>query len=284
MSNALDNTDYARLESEFTDITQQLSRLDADAVLDASQALIGAGGILDPSPTADLVNASISYARGDYFGAFFDGVSAVPYAGDLVGKPVRGLQMGLRQWRRGHRIASLVTRSSALTRRMIDARRAAATHVKELRRQAQEAGGDLKRRLCARCNTKYGSRVPKKGRWEDPDNPGHGKYEVDNPDGTTSTYHFKEGYPDMEHPDMAQYLHSGHPNVVDIKMTGDRTLDEALANGASGRASTPDGYSWHHGDDGTSMYLMNTTDHQNLIPHDGGNLFHDMPKDVAQEF
>ncbi len=36
MSNALDNNDYARLESEFTDITQQLSRLDADAVLDAA--------------------------------------------------------------------------------------------------------------------------------------------------------------------------------------------------------------------------------------------------------
>ncbi|GAA6174425.1 hypothetical protein GCM10007927_23900 [Sulfitobacter pacificus] len=88
----------------------------------------------------------------------------------------------------------------------------------------------------------------------------------------------------MEHPDMAQYLHSGHPNVVDIKVTGDRTLDEALANGASGRVSTPRDYSWHHGDDGTSMYLMNTTDHQNLVPHDGGNLFHDMPKDVAQEF
>lgn len=55
---------------------------------------------------------------------------------------------------------------------------------------------------------------------------------------------------------MAQYMHLGRPNVVDIKMTGDRNLDEALANGASFRANTPQGYSWRRGNDGTSMLKL----------------------------
>ena len=284
MSSYIENTNYSQLKDELADIGTSLKGVDMEKALDASQLAIGAGGILDPSPTADLVNASISYARGDYFGAFFDGVSAIPYAGDLVGKPLRGAQLGFRNWRRGKKVAALLSRSGDLGRKMIAHRQAAASHVKKLRRQAMEAGGELKKKLCKKCNTKYGSRVPKKGKWEDPNNPGHGKYEVTNPDGTTSTYHFKEGYPDMEHPEMSQYLADRDPNVVDIEMTGNRDHDFKLANETAGLKDTPGGYSWHHGDDGTSMYLMKTDDHNNIVPHDGGQLFHEMPKETAQEF
>ncbi|MEM1373652.1 MAG: HNH endonuclease [Pseudomonadota bacterium] len=261
MSRTLDEQGYATARGELNDLAMERARLVSDAELDAAQMALGAAGLLDPSPTADGINAGISLARGDYFGFVLDGVSAVPYAGDLVAKPIRGIQMGIRGWARGRRLAAFARRGSALVERVRTMRQNAANAVKEARR-----------RTCQNCNNAYGTKTPTRGDWQDPDNPGNGTYHSPaDADGDVASYEFRDGYPDFDHENMQQYLHPDLQQGVPIEMTGTRRIDDELANTVSGFDSTPDGFTWHHGDDGTSMYLVREQAHADVIPHTGGH-------------
>lgn len=46
--------------------------------------------------------------------------------------------------------------------------------------------------------------------------------------------------------------------------------DIQLANRARGQPEPAD-YTWHHGDDGSTMYLVHTDHHKAIIPHRGGD-------------
>lgn len=61
--------------------------------LDAVQLGADVAGIIDPTPTSDLVSGSISVARGDYLGGFLSGVSMIPYLGDAIAKPLKGSRL-----------------------------------------------------------------------------------------------------------------------------------------------------------------------------------------------
>lgn len=52
-------------------------------------------------------------------------------------------------------------------------------------------------------------------------------------------------------------------------MTGVYSHDEALANAKVGIKSTPEGYVWHHVEDGKTMQLIPQDIHQHF-PHTGG--------------
>jgi hypothetical protein len=52
--------------------------------LDVTQVALDIVGIFEPTPFADLSNAAISVARGDWWGAGLSVVGVVPYAGDLA--------------------------------------------------------------------------------------------------------------------------------------------------------------------------------------------------------
>ena len=56
---------------------------------------------------------------------------------------------------------------------------------------------------------------------------------------------------------------------VKIKQTGHRPSDNAAANKAAGLESTPDGYTWHHHQDGTTMELVPKKIHEQT-GHTGG--------------
>lgn len=262
MSRTLDEQGYAAARRELDDIAAQRARNLSDADLDAVQAGLGVVGIADPTGAADGTNAAISWARGDYFGFFLDGASAVaPYVGDLVAKPVRGIQMGIREWSRGRRLAAFAARGSQLVE-----------SIRTMRQRAAEAVKAARRRVCNNCNNRFGTTTPTRGTWADPNNPGTGTYTAP-PDanGVVRQYEFKDGYPDFNHPNMQQYLHPNAQNGIPIEMTGSRRLDDELANTAGGFRSTPDGYTWHHGDDGTSMYLVRGDAHTDVVPHTGGH-------------
>jgi RHS repeat-associated protein len=52
-------------------------------------------------------------------------------------------------------------------------------------------------------------------------------------------------------------------------LTGNRSVDEALANAAAGISAKPAGYTWHHADDAETMMLV-PTDIHNATAHTGG--------------
>jgi len=51
-------------------------------------------GIIDPTGIADFSNGLIRISKGDYFFGFLSLISAVPYVGDLVAKPIMGISKG----------------------------------------------------------------------------------------------------------------------------------------------------------------------------------------------
>jgi len=61
-----------------------LSAEKRELLLDLTQIGLGVAGVFDPTPISDGASLAISVARGDWFGAVIDGVSMIPYAGDLA--------------------------------------------------------------------------------------------------------------------------------------------------------------------------------------------------------
>jgi hypothetical protein len=79
------------------------------------------------------------------------------------------------------------------------------------------------------------------------------------------------------HPSGVSFNQQGFPDfspyaqktVVIDDLTGQRAIDEALANKAAGYPSTPQGYTWHHVEDGKTMQLVPRDIHQ-ATAHTGG--------------
>ena len=110
------------------------------------------------------------------------------------------------------------------------------------------------------------------------------KYEkkVINPDGSvTYTLKTKNGglvdvtYDKSGYPDFSPYKYDGPlgKSEVKIDMTGNNNTDFSQANQAAGFGkgpySQPDGYTWHHHQDGTTMQLIQDDVHD-ATPHTGG--------------
>jgi hypothetical protein len=73
---------------------------------------------------------------------------------------------------------------------------------------------------------------------------------------------------DQGFPDFSAWRHPQVPDVR-IELSGDRGIDEELANAAAGLDETPDGYTWHHHQDCGLMQLIYTRVHE-LTGHTGG--------------
>jgi filamentous hemagglutinin len=74
------------------------------------------------------------------------------------------------------------------------------------------------------------------------------------------------GYPDFE--PYAMTLPNGR-KTVRIELTGSRRADAALANKAAKLEETPEGYTWHHVEDGSTMMLVPLDLHR-VVGHTGG--------------
>ncbi|MCX8745754.1 HNH endonuclease [Snodgrassella sp. B3882] len=68
------------------------------------------------------------------------------------------------------------------------------------------------------------------------------------------------------YPDFSPY---SKKDVEVPGMNGNYSHDSALANKQAGLSSTPDGYVWHHVEDGKTMQLIPKNIH-NKFPHTGG--------------
>ncbi len=90
-----------------------------------------------------------------------------------------------------------------------------------------------------------------------------------NPDGST-TYYDLQGrpvtYSPEGYPDFSPYAEA---EVQVDNLQGSIPPDDKLANQAVGLDSTPDGYTWHHVEDGETMQLVPTDIHSEF-PHTGG--------------
>lgn len=262
--------------------TGALAEIDGMVRSEALRGAVDTAGLVDPTPISDLLGAGMSLYSGDFVGAGMSLVSCIPYVGDAVGKTTKGA-------RAMKRLAALKERAEkaveAIKKIRMDSRKRAAEAVKAKRRK--EAAEQLKKKKnCKQCPEEinpYGTQLPTTGKWDGQKGNSRwtsddGKYSVD----------YKDGHPDFS---TAKGF-DGSPILkdrVDIEMTGadsdfrqardamrDKTGNRfwpGTEQNPSGRATAPDGYTWHHSDNGTTMELVRSDVHDKAISgaaHSGG--------------
>ena len=260
-------TSLKKAETELAELTQSKEWQTTKTTADIA-------GIADPSPTADTVSLGMSVAEGDWLGAFLSGVSFVPYLGDAVAKPVKII-------RTTETIADIEKRAAALAK-TIDHYKSAATRIAQRKmaaaaeraRRAKEATEKYAKKMkCATCPKpkQYGTQLPTSGKWTDAKGnlgeKGNSRWTSDN--GSVSL-DYKEGYPDFSTSNPPSIYPKGE-GKVEIEMKGDKS-DFAAARKAMqdklgdkkwpGRGlDAPEGYTWHHCEDGATMQLVRTDVH-----------------------
>jgi hypothetical protein len=157
----------------------------------------------------------------------------------------------------------------------------------ERARRAKEAGERYAEAMkCATCPkppSKFGSQVPTTGTWQG--EKGNSRWTSDSDPPVSLDY--KEGYPDFKTSDPKS-LYGRGDGEVEILMTGNNDIDFKEAREAmrkklgddtwpgpdnDTRRTAPEGYTWHHTEDGTTMQLVETKVHDKALSgaaHTGG--------------
>lgn len=72
--------------------TEALAKADAELKWELAASAADVAGMVDPTPTSDLIGAGLAVRKGDWLGAGMSLVSTVPYLGDAVAKPAKAVR------------------------------------------------------------------------------------------------------------------------------------------------------------------------------------------------
>ncbi|MRR52684.1 MAG: HNH endonuclease [Rhodocyclaceae bacterium] len=274
-------------------VRKQLDELQADTTKAAgdlkwelAQSAVDAAGLVDPTPISDAVGAVMSAARGDWFGAGMSLVSMLPYAGDAIGKTAKGAKLMARIAKLRKRIADNLVRGRQIVANALK-RDASAIRADRARRKAQKIEEGIVNG-CPVGGNRFGTQSPKEG-WKgerghgdwNPQKSGLNKDRIEDIESVTGgkPIKFKEGNPDFSEYTYKEKCPDGKTvdGTVEIQLSraGDRDTDFQAAREAMAeklgqeKFREPDGWTWHHKEDGTTMELIPTDLHSN-VPHSGG--------------
>ncbi len=269
---------------EIAGLTKNLG--DLEGLLNQSQgdlALLLGSSLPPPAGTvADIASLGVSVSRGDWGGAFLDVIGLVP----LVGDGVKGLVKGTKIGNKIDNIRKAIAHGKKnLADKVAKAKKNAEKRCKKLTGNKKKKNKD--KDAATDCGTNCGagknkSSVKKKRKSSKPRQPQTYEKKRRNKDGSTTytlktkkgnnvdvTYS-KDGYPDFS---PYKYKGKGGKAEVEIEMTGDNYPDFKSANQKAGfgnsGTSHPEGYTWHHHEDGKTMVLVKTDAH-GAAPHTGG--------------
>ena len=79
-------------EERVADIKAEIERLDHELQETVKALKLDLLGTVDPTPLSDGVSGIRSLFKGDILGAVLSGVSMIPYAGDALAKPAKGVK------------------------------------------------------------------------------------------------------------------------------------------------------------------------------------------------
>jgi len=85
--------EYQATLEEQRRVAEETAAIEREIAREAVKAGVDAAGLIDPTPTSDLISAGMSVADGDFWGAGLSVVSAVPFFGDAVAKPIKATRM-----------------------------------------------------------------------------------------------------------------------------------------------------------------------------------------------
>jgi len=271
MSTELDKVNK-QYDAEILSTEKQLQSLVKSKEWELAKTAVDAAGIADPTPISDGISTVMSLAEGDFIGAGLSAVSILPYLGDALAKPLKGIRALKRIKEVSEAILKATKKLDQLKDKLVR-RREAARRAREAKRKAV---GSVEE--CA-AKGKWGDDVqlPTTGKWNPPDSKGHGKWTSD--DGKY-TVEYKEGYPDF----TTASGPAGAPIVkgkVEIEMDmGGKTrkdfdaADEAMRKTHGDNWTRPSGYTWHHSEDGVTMVLVRSDVHNKSISRGGSGAAH----------
>lgn len=277
----------------------KLKKANADLKLDLIQMGVDVAGIVDPTPASDLTGAALSLYRGDLIGAGLSLISIIPYAGDALAKTAKGARLAKQIAAAKKRIEAAI----ALLKRAKAARHAAriadAAAVRA-KRAAEAAKKFAEAKKCKGCKkpggNEFGTVSPAgskpgkgKGSWENGER-GNGEWHP-NPDTIAGKkvleatggkpVEFKNGYP----------VFTPHAKArVEIDMKGNHGSDMTAARDAMRKElndpkwpgiekNSPEGWTWHHHEDGVTMELVPTALNKNVSHTGGASIVKEIKKD-----
>jgi hypothetical protein len=241
---------------------RELEALNNELKLDLAQAAIDVAGIADPTPISDVVGAGLSLFRGDFVGAGLSLVSAVPYAGDALGKTAKGARLARKINNLKRRIEAGVASVNLLRRTATPAARRAAAATTAVRRRASN-------QVRHGCTPDFNTRLPADGKGTWAGQKGNSRWTPDPniyPNARPVTY--RNGYPDFT-PNATRSVE------IEMSQTGNRAADFRAADQAVRRQlndpnwQRPRDMTWHHVENGTTMQLVPSNVHQ-AAQHSGG--------------
>ena len=268
-------------EAQLAKAEKSLADLTKSKEWQATKTAADVAGIADPTPTSDAISLGMSLAEGDWVGAFLSGVSFVPYLGDAVAKPVKIV-------RATKTIAGIERRAAALAKQIAHYKSQAARFAQrkmaaaaERARRAKEAGERMaqakKCKTCPKPSNPYGTQLPTTGSWKG--DAGNSRWTSD--DGSVSL-DYKQGYPDFTTSNPPSLYDKGGGRV-EIEMAGDNSDMKAARDAMRQKlgdpkwpghpGNAPEGYTWHHTEDGATMQLLRKDVHdkaQSGAAHIGG--------------
>jgi hypothetical protein len=115
--------------AKIKDVTAALARADSELKWELAGTAADVAGMVDPTPASDLIGAGLSLRRGDFLGAGLSVASMVPYLGDALAKPVKGV-------RAAKAVVALEKKIAGLAKQLAD--------LKAMQKQADEAAAAAK--------------------------------------------------------------------------------------------------------------------------------------------
>lgn len=120
----LPDLNLASINKRLDDTLEALAKSDAELKWELAGSAADIAGLVDPTPTSDLIGAGLALRSGDFIGAALSTVSMVPYVGDAMAKPVKAV-------RTGKKIVALEQKVAKLTKEAND--------LKKLKKEAEAA-------------------------------------------------------------------------------------------------------------------------------------------------
>ena len=274
------STTARQTSAEIEALEKEQAALNRELKLDLLQSGLDVAGIFEPTPFSDLASGGISLYRGDFLGAGLSLLSCIPYAGDALGKTAKGAKLLAKIEKARKRISAIGDAINAAQKRLREYASASARAkklAKKLGQEVDEALIQLCKKLDADLDNVYGTVLPRKGfkgargnsAWEPDWNSARGKEIMAAQEkagvkaGTPIEY--RDGFPNFEPYSIA------NPKIKN--MTGVDADDFRAATAEMRKTdpkwTKPDGYTWHHSEDGTTMMLVPTKINGN-VAHSGG--------------
>lgn len=134
-------TNLTDIGKQIKDTAQALAKADAELKWELAASAADVAGIVDPTPTSDLIGAGLAVRKGDWLGAGMSLASTIPYLGDAVAKPAKAVRATKRINELRQTIAKLTQKFAELRKaeKQAEATEAAAKKAKSVQEAAQPA-------------------------------------------------------------------------------------------------------------------------------------------------